>query len=72
MTARYYFDLRKGSDTLHDDVGVEASGLDEVTREARTALDELRGSGEAPGLRDGWELVIRDKSGMTLQAISLG
>ncbi len=71
MSQRFYFDLTNSDALIRDDEGVDASGPDEAIEEARAALDEMRGDEEAPALRDGWQIVVRDESGMALKAMSL-
>ena len=71
MTTRFYFDLTNGPNTLRDDEGVEASSLDEATGQAQAAMDDMRSKDEAPTQGEGWQLIIRDESGVTLKAISL-
>ena len=68
---RYYFDLANGYDLIRDDEGVDTSSPAEAFEEARAALSDLRGSGEAPEPGSGWKLIIRDEIGMTLSTISL-
>lgn len=71
MTQRFYFDLRNGQELIRDAKGVDASGPDEAKKEARAALNELRGGHHAdmPGV--GWQLVIRGEDGATLETLAL-
>ena len=71
LAQRYYFDLKNGRDLIRDDEGVDASGPDEAIEEAQAALDEMRRNDQGPAPIDGWQLIIRDESGMTVGAISL-
>ena len=71
MGQRFYFDLANGQELIRDAEGVDASGPDEAKREAQAALDELRDGHEADMPGGGWQLIIRDQSGMTLKAIAL-
>ena len=68
---RYYFDLSNHDALIRDDEGVDTNSPTEAFEEARAALSDLRGSGEAPEPGSGWKLIIRDEIGMTLSAISL-
>lgn len=69
--SRFYFDLMNGPNTVRDDRGVEASSLTEAAEQGRAAVKDVRDNGEAPALEDGWWLVIRDETEMTLRSISL-
>ena len=66
MSQRFHFDLTDGDEIIRDDEGVEASSHDEAIAEAQAALNEMRGTEEAVALEDGWRLVIRDESGVTV------
>lgn len=61
MGSRYYFDLEDGDEAIRDDIGVEASSLEQAVEVAREAFDEMRESGELPV--GNWEMVVRDASG---------
>lgn len=71
MSQRLYFDLTNGSELIRDTEGVEAAALDEAVVEVQSALNEMRHSGEADMPADGWRMVIRDDSGMTLRSMPL-
>ncbi len=71
MISRFYFDLTNGIDTLRDDLGVEANGLDDAIRQTRTVLDEMRDDTNVSVLDDGWELLIRDESGVILMSLAV-
>ena len=68
---RYYFDLANGDDLIRDDVGVDAGSPAEAFEEAQAALIDMQGNRKAREIGSGWQLVIRDESGMTLSTISL-
>ena len=71
MGLRFYFDLTNGQELIRDDEGVDASGPDEAKKEAQAALDELRSGQQVdmPGV--GWQLIIRDGDGVTLETLPL-
>lgn len=71
MSQRLYFDLTDGLEVIRDEEGVEISVLDEAVVEVQSALTEMRHSGEADMRTDGWQLVIRDDSGVTLRSMPL-
>ena len=71
MLKRFYFDLVNRETILPDEVGVEAADLDEALEEAASALEELRDSGEAADLGEGWQLLIRDKAGTLLRKLPI-
>lgn len=71
MSQRLYFDFTDGLEVIRDEQGVEISVLDEAIVEVQSALTGLRQSGEADMRSDGWQLVIRDDSGMTLRSMPL-
>ena len=71
MSQRFHFDLTNGQELLRDDEGVDASGPKEAIEEAQALLDEMRGGVETEMPESGWQLIVRDESGMTLKAISL-
>ena len=71
MLKHFYFDLVNQETILPDDVGVEAADLDEALEEAASALEELRDSGEAADLGEGWQMVIRDKAGRVLRKLPI-
>lgn len=63
LTARFYFDLTNGPETLRDDEGVEASCLDEATEQAKAAMEDMRVNEGAPAPGDGWRLILRGEDG---------
>ncbi|WP_375408133.1 DUF6894 family protein [uncultured Methylobacterium sp.] len=71
MVQRFHFDLTNGEELIRDTEGIEASGPDEAIEEARAALADVRGNEDAAVPTEGWQLIIRDASGVTLKAISL-
>ena len=71
MRQRFHFDLTNGEKLIRDDEGVDANGPGEAIEEAQAALECMRGNEEAPEPGDGWQLIIRDESGMTLWAIPI-
>lgn len=71
MSQRFHFDLTNGEKLIRDDEGVDASGPDEAIEEAQAALEYMRGNEEVLAPGDGWQLIIRDESGLTLKAIAL-
>ena len=71
MGQRFYFDLKNEEVLIRDDEGVDASSLDEAIEEAHAGFRDIRGSEDALTPGDGWQLIIRDESGMTLSTISL-
>ena len=71
MLKRFYFDLVNRETILPDEVGVEAADLDEALEEAASALEELRDSGEAADLGEGWQLLIRDRAGTILRRLTV-
>ena len=71
MGQRFYFDLTNGQQLIRDDEGVDASGPDEAKNEAQAALDELRGGQQADMPGAGWQLIIRDEDGVTLETLPL-
>lgn len=71
MGQRLYFDLTNGQDLIRDTEGVEAELLGEALEDAHSALTEMRRSGEADTPSDGWQLIVRDESGMTLGSMPL-
>ena len=71
MGPRFYFDLTNGQELIRDAEGIDASGPDEAKKEAKAALDELRGSHEADMPDVGWQLIIRDENGVTLETLAL-
>lgn len=71
MSQRLYFDLTNGQDLIQDTEGVEAEVLGEAFEDAQSALTEMRRSGDANTPADGWQMIIRDESGMTLRSMLL-
>ena len=71
LISRFYFDLTNGTDTLRDDDGVEANGLDDAIRQTRTVLDEIRDDKTVSILDGGWQLLIRDESGATVMSLAV-
>ena len=71
MSQRFHFDLTNGLELMQDAEGVDASGPDEAIEEARAALEDMLSLEGTAALGDGWRLIIRDESGMTVRAISL-
>ncbi len=71
MSQRFYFDLTNGLELIQDSEGVDARGPDEAIEEAQAALEDMLGNDRTAALGDGWQLVIRDESGMTLRALPL-
>ena len=71
MSQRFHFDLTNGEEFIRDTEGIDARGPHEAIEEAQAALADMRGNEETPASGDGWQLVIRDESGVTLKAISL-
>ena len=71
MCQRYFYDLTNGDDHMRDTEGVVASGPDEAIEEARAAMADMRSNEESPVPAEGWQLVIRDESGMTLRSLPL-
>ena len=71
MSPWFHFDLTNGEETIRDTDGVDAIGPDQAIKEARAALDDMRGNAEALGSGDGWQLIIRDEDGATLKTLPL-
>ncbi|MGH1570471.1 DUF6894 family protein [Methylobacterium sp. P31] len=57
MPARFYFDIEVGDDTIKDEIGAEAAGLDEALAEARPAVAEMA---EDIGAGETLVMVVRD------------
>jgi hypothetical protein len=70
MNRRLYFYLTNGLEVIQDTEGVEAEALGEAIAEAQSALNEMR-IGQAKMPADGWQLIIRDESGLTLRSMPL-
>ncbi len=69
MTHRFYFDLENDDEIIRDDEGVEASNLEQAIIVADAVLKEMQGSKDAIAAKDGWTLIIRDKSGSSLKKL---
>jgi hypothetical protein len=57
VSARFYFDIEVGDDTIRDEVGAEAADLDEAIAEARSVIAEMV---EEIGAGETLVMVVRD------------
>ncbi|MCK1515092.1 hypothetical protein IVB22_21500 [Bradyrhizobium sp. 190] len=68
---RYYFDVRDGSQFIHDDEGVELPNIESARQEATTALSEMAREWVRGGPQHRMAVEVRDDHGPILEA-SLG
>jgi hypothetical protein len=57
VSARFYFDIEVGNDTIRDKIGAEAADLDEALAEARSVIAEMV---EEIGAGETLVMVVRD------------
>ncbi|MDR7038082.1 MULTISPECIES: DUF6894 family protein [Methylobacterium] len=67
---RIYFDLTDGFTVLSDETGVVVGDLDEALRQAMTAIEEMRLSGQLRG-GNRWRIVVRDANRTVLHLLPL-
>jgi hypothetical protein len=72
MPKRFYFDLKDAQETIQDDEGVEADGLEQALAEARSVIGELADELGATDLGSPWTLVVRDETGLTVAHVPIG
>lgn len=66
MSARFFFDVSNGRETISDEVGIEAENLDEVLAEARSVIIEMADEiPQAPSDRP-WSMIVRNEAGSTV------
>ncbi|WP_236960609.1 DUF6894 family protein [Methylobacterium durans] len=70
MRQRVFFDLTDGLTILADETGVVVADLDQALRQAASAIEEMRLSGQLRG-EFGWRIVVRDANRTILHLLPL-
>jgi hypothetical protein len=70
-SARYFFHLHKGDEVMHDDVGVEVSGDDDVRDAFVQCIREMQHELSLSDL-DRWEARVVDTDGIIVARFRLG
>ncbi|WP_336487942.1 DUF6894 family protein [Methylobacterium nigriterrae] len=68
---RFHFDLIGDETVLTDEVGVVAGNLDEALAEALEAINILQDSGELAEIDFGWQMAVRDESGLIRKTFAI-
>ncbi len=68
---RYFFDIMTSVETVRDDIGVDASGPDEVLDQAWIVIAELASEQDTLDPDNDWTLVIRDTAGSVVGKLPL-
>ncbi|MCJ2033744.1 DUF6894 family protein [Methylobacterium sp. J-068] len=71
MLDRFFFDLTNGAETLRDEIGAEATDIDEARREAQVVLGEIGRTGELDDSSGRWTLLIRNRDGVVLERVEI-
>lgn len=66
MAERFYFDIENGKESIRDEEGVEADGLEEALTEARSVIREMADELAAADPDEAWTIVVRDASGSSV------
>ena len=69
--ARYFFHLHKGDEVIHDEVGVEVSGDDDVRDALVQCIREMQHELGLSDL-DRWEVRVVDTAGIIVATFRLG
>jgi Domain of unknown function (DUF6894) len=70
-SARYFFHLHKGDEVVHDEVGVEVSGFDDVRDAFVQIIREMKHE-LSPSELDQWEVRVVDTAGTIVARFRLG
>ena len=70
-SARYFFHLHKGDEVIHDEVGVEVSGDDDVRDALVQCIREMQHELGLSDL-DRWEVRVVDTAGIIVATFRLG
>jgi hypothetical protein len=70
-SARYFFHLHKGDEVMHDEVGVEVSGDDDVRDAFVQCIREMQHELSLSDL-DRWEARVVDTDGIIVARFRLG
>ena len=71
MPERFYFDLVNGKETIRDEEGVEADGVDEALIEARSVIAEMADEEANTDLSGPWTMIVRDAAGAVVGRLSV-
>jgi hypothetical protein len=69
---RVFFNLVNGSESIQDEDGVEASGVEHARAEALNVIREVQEDEAEPRAWAGWQLQARDTGGTLLFSVGLG
>ena len=70
MSARFYFDLDNGLETIVDENGARATTSQLAIQEALEVIAEMCAGGEVD-VDGNWDLVIRDAEGSTVKRLPI-
>ncbi|MEE7502786.1 DUF6894 family protein [Methylobacterium sp. C33D] len=68
---RLYFDIEHGREIIKDEIGIEATSLDQALDDARSVIRDMVQELADEGYADDWVLVVRDTRGISIARLPI-